>query len=96
MSVQAADGPVRALLVEGVHPVAAELLSAAGVVVETERGALGPEELAERLQGVHVLGIRSRTHLTSSGAISMPAGLFNGSDGCESTGAISRTSVCVM
>src|SRR3954449_10000291 len=65
MSVQAADGPVRALLVEGVHPVAAELLSAAGVVVETERRAFGPEELAERLQGVHVLGIRSRTHVTA-------------------------------
>src|SRR4051794_20260475 len=65
MSVQAADGPVRALLVEGVHPVAAELLSAAGVVGETEKRAFGPEELAERLPGVHVLGIRSRTHLTA-------------------------------
>src|SRR4051794_21852074 len=66
MSVHpAADGPVRALLVEGVHPIAAELLTAAGVVVEQERRAMDPEELAERLSGVHVLGLRSRTHVTA-------------------------------
>src|SRR3981081_3018815 len=33
------------------------------------------------------LSSRSRTALTSSGAISIPAGLFSGRDGCDKTGA---------
>ncbi len=31
-----------------------------GVLQESVSGALGPEELAERLKDVHVLGIRSK------------------------------------
>ncbi len=53
----------RALLLEGVHPDAAEALRARGVEVVEERRALAPAALAERLRGVHILGIRSRTHL---------------------------------
>ena len=54
------------LVLEGVHPSAAELFAADGysqVVVHDK--ALRPERLAEALSGVHMLGIRSRTQLTA-------------------------------
>jgi|SRR4051794_16034062 D-3-phosphoglycerate dehydrogenase len=56
---------LRALLLEGIHPVAVELLSAAGITVELERRALSEDELVGRLEGVHLLGIRSGTHVTA-------------------------------
>ena len=56
---------LRALLLEGIHPVAVELLSAAGIDVELERRALSEDELVGRLEGVHLLGIRSGTHVTA-------------------------------
>lgn len=52
---------VRALLLEAVHPDAVSLLRAAGWSIETEERSLDPDELVERLDGVHVLGIRSKT-----------------------------------
>jgi D-3-phosphoglycerate dehydrogenase len=55
------EGPFRALLLENIHPSAEELLAAAGFEVERLSVALKPEELAERLRGVHLLGIRSKT-----------------------------------
>ncbi len=54
---------MRALLLENVHPDAADLLRGAGIEVETVRGALPGEALAERLTGVQLLGIRSKTSL---------------------------------
>jgi D-3-phosphoglycerate dehydrogenase / 2-oxoglutarate reductase len=56
----------RALLLENIHPGAAVLLEAAGFEVEALRGALGEGELAERLAGVDLLGIRSRTQVTDA------------------------------
>src|SRR4051795_8104706 len=56
---------LRALLLEGIHPVAVELLSAAGITVELERRALSEDELVGRLEGGHLLGIRSGTHVTA-------------------------------
>jgi D-3-phosphoglycerate dehydrogenase len=56
---------LRALLVEGIHPVAAELLAGSGFEVERLPHALAGDELVSRLQGVQVLGIRSRTHVTA-------------------------------
>jgi hypothetical protein len=54
------------LLLEGVHPSAVELLAAEGYTqVVTHTKALPPAELAKALAGVHMLGIRSRTQLTS-------------------------------
>jgi D-3-phosphoglycerate dehydrogenase / 2-oxoglutarate reductase len=55
---------VRALLVESIHPVAADILSSAGFDVETVDRALDEDELAARLPGVTLLGIRSKTHVT--------------------------------
>jgi D-3-phosphoglycerate dehydrogenase len=57
-------GPRRALLVENVHPGAAELLRRAGFEVERLAHALDEEELGRRLADVTVLGIRSGTHVT--------------------------------
>ncbi len=54
---------MKALLLENVHPDAADLLRGAGMDVEMVRGALPGEALAERLTGVHLLGIRSKTSL---------------------------------
>lgn len=56
---------VRILLLEGIHENAVADLAADGYSAITALpGALGEEELIERLQGVRLLGIRSRTKLT--------------------------------
>ena len=56
----------RALLLENIHPGAADLMSEAGFDVDLQKGALNEHELAERLEDVDVLGIRSRTQLTDA------------------------------
>ena len=56
----------RALLLENIHPGAAELLTDAGFEVERQKGALDERELVERLDDIDVLGIRSRTQLTEA------------------------------
>lgn len=53
------------LLLERIHPIAAELLSAAGHNVSTVDRALSPDELTARLDGIALLGIRSQTHVTA-------------------------------
>jgi D-3-phosphoglycerate dehydrogenase len=55
----------RALLLENIDPVAVELLSSAGYTVETMRGALDEDDLVAALDGVDVLGIRSKTQVTA-------------------------------
>ena len=55
---------LRALLLESLHPVATSLLRSGGVEVVTRTGALDEDELADALQGVHLLGIRSKTQVT--------------------------------
>lgn len=55
---------IRILLLESVHPVAAEAFGAEGFQVETVRGALPEAELAQRVRDVHILGIRSKTQVT--------------------------------
>src|SRR6204780_844284 len=54
----------RALLVENIHPDASARLAKEGYEVATLPRALGEDELAEAVDGVHVLGIRSGTHVT--------------------------------
>ena len=61
-----ADDQIKVLLLENIHPDATALLTAAGCKVETYEGALGEDELAERISGVHLLGIRSTTQLTGA------------------------------
>jgi D-3-phosphoglycerate dehydrogenase len=55
---------IKVLLLENVHPSAHELFRGEGVHLETLPTALGEEELARRLEDVHVLGIRSKTRVT--------------------------------
>lgn len=55
---------MRILLLENIHPAAVQRLEDAGYTVETAKGALGEDELIERIRGVHVLGIRSKTMVT--------------------------------
>jgi D-3-phosphoglycerate dehydrogenase len=55
---------VKVLLLENIHPVAVEILEARGFEVDLRAGSLSEDELVEALPGVHLLGIRSNTHLT--------------------------------
>jgi D-3-phosphoglycerate dehydrogenase len=55
---------IKVLLLENIHPSAHELFRADGVHLETLPGALGEDELARRIEDVHVLGIRSKTRVT--------------------------------
>lgn len=56
---------LKILLLEGVHPSAERIFRDAGYQnIETVKTALTGEELKSRLNGVHFLGIRSRTTLT--------------------------------
>ena len=57
---------VKALLLENIHPVAVEILEGRGFEVELRSSSLSEKELLEALPGVHLLGIRSNTHLTSA------------------------------
>jgi len=52
---------IKVLLLESVHPAAVAALEEAGYSVECETGALDEDALIERLKGVHVLGLRSKT-----------------------------------
>jgi len=55
---------LKILLLESIHPVADELLEADGFEVLRASGALKEDELSQRLKGVHLLGIRSKTQVT--------------------------------
>ncbi|SES76086.1 phosphoglycerate dehydrogenase [Geodermatophilus poikilotrophus] len=55
----------RALLLENIDPVAADLLGSAGFATESLRGALDEADLIAALDGVDVLGIRSKTQVTA-------------------------------
>ncbi len=55
---------MKALLLENIHPVAVQALEGFGMDVRLEKGAMDEDELIEALDGVDVLGIRSKTHVT--------------------------------
>jgi D-3-phosphoglycerate dehydrogenase len=58
---------VRILLLEGVHDTAVDLFARAGYANVTRiKTALDGDALVAALQGVHILGIRSRTQLTDA------------------------------
>jgi D-3-phosphoglycerate dehydrogenase / 2-oxoglutarate reductase len=57
---------IKVLLLEGINQAAADLFAEHGYTnVERWPKALGPDELAARIRGVHILGLRSRTELTA-------------------------------
>lgn len=51
----------KALLLENIHPDAAQSLRDHGFEVECLKGALSEDELIDALEGVDLLGIRSKT-----------------------------------
>jgi D-3-phosphoglycerate dehydrogenase len=55
---------IKILLLENVHPVAAEAFTAEGFQVEMVKGAISEADLAQRAKDVHVIGIRSKTRIT--------------------------------
>lgn len=55
---------IKVLLLENVHTAAFDNLSEDGFSVESVKHSLSEEELIERIKGVHVLGIRSKTQVT--------------------------------
>ncbi len=58
-------GKIKFLLLEGVHQSAVNTLNAAGYSnIDYLKTALSEEELIERIQDVHFVGLRSRTQLT--------------------------------
>ncbi|GGB17827.1 D-3-phosphoglycerate dehydrogenase [Flexivirga endophytica] len=65
---------MKALLLESIHPFAESILREAGFEVETRTGALDESELIDALQGVDLVGIRSKTEITS-GVLEKASGL---------------------
>ena len=56
---------MKILLLENIHPLAVQRLREEGYSVETLKGALDEEALIERIKGVHVLGVRSKTNVSA-------------------------------
>jgi D-3-phosphoglycerate dehydrogenase / 2-oxoglutarate reductase len=56
---------VRVLLLESIHLDAVTRLESEGYQVESVRNALDEAELIERIAGVHLLGVRSKTQVTA-------------------------------
>ena len=57
---------MKVLLLENVHEIAVRTLAEAGFEVETRSGALDEAELVEALEGVSLLGIRSKTEVSAT------------------------------
>ncbi|MFL5445914.1 MAG: phosphoglycerate dehydrogenase [Myxococcales bacterium] len=55
---------IQVLLLENIHETAQELFRGEGFRLETVSHALKEDELVERIRDVHILGIRSKTHVT--------------------------------
>ncbi len=55
---------IKILLLENIHPLAHEAFHSAGFQVEALNVALNSSQLKEKIRDVHVLGIRSKTHVT--------------------------------
>ncbi|HKL14048.1 MAG TPA: hypothetical protein VJ915_00360, partial [Balneolaceae bacterium] len=56
---------IKILLLEGIHPTAVENFNDHNYTnVETHDVAWSEEELLERIEDVHIIGIRSKTHIT--------------------------------
>jgi D-3-phosphoglycerate dehydrogenase len=56
---------VRVLLLENIHPDAVARLESEGFIVDSLQSALDEDELIARIDGVHLLGIRSKTQVTA-------------------------------
>ena len=64
-SVSYPKNRINVLLLENVHEDAVKIFEHEGYNVETIKGSLSEEELIEKIKGVSILGIRSKTHVTA-------------------------------
>ena len=55
---------IKILLLENIHPVAADAFRAEGFQVEQVKSAIPEADLMQRIKDAHVLGIRSKTQVT--------------------------------
>ena len=55
---------INVLLLENVHQVAVQMFEEQGFNVEFHKGAMEEDELAEKIKGVHILGIRSKSNVS--------------------------------
>ncbi|MFN4297138.1 MAG: phosphoglycerate dehydrogenase [Brevundimonas sp.] len=56
---------MKILLLENIHPLAVQRFREEGYSVETLKGALDEDALIDRIRGVHVLGVRSKTNVSA-------------------------------
>ena len=64
-SVSYPKNRINVLLLENVHEDAVKIFEHEGYNVETIKGSLSEDELIEKIKGVSILGIRSKTHVTA-------------------------------
>jgi D-3-phosphoglycerate dehydrogenase / 2-oxoglutarate reductase len=65
VSISLEKSKIKFLLLEGVHQSAVDTLTESGYTnIEYHKAALSEDELVEKIQGAHFVGIRSRTQLT--------------------------------
>ena len=58
---------IKVLLLEGIHPSAIKLFNNNGFTnIESLPGSISEKELIEKIKTAHLLGIRSKTQLTST------------------------------
>ena len=57
---------IKVLLLENIHPNATVRFQGEGIQVENLKGGLSEKELVEKLPGVHILGIRSKTQISDA------------------------------
>ncbi|MCH2108905.1 MAG: phosphoglycerate dehydrogenase, partial [Polyangiaceae bacterium] len=55
---------IKVLLLENIHETARSIFRSDGLDLEVLSGALSEEELIKKIPEVHMIGIRSKTHLT--------------------------------
>ena len=64
MKVSFPKNKIKALILENIHPNAEKVFREEGYEVEIIGRALSEEELCEKIKGVFIIGIRSKTHIT--------------------------------
>lgn len=57
---------IRVLLLENIHPNALRLFESEGYQIETHKKSLSEAELCEKIERVQILGIRSKTQITTA------------------------------
>lgn len=66
MAISYPKNRIKVLLLEKIHKDAVKIFQEEGYQVETVNGSLSEEELAEKIKGVSILGIRSKTEITKN------------------------------